>query len=256
MLCAIQQSTNQKVTAREVEKSDKPFLCPKCSKELNIRKGQIKAHHFAHKPPVTCSYGQGESEAHRKAKWAIYDALNKRSDVSECELEKSWGEVVSDIFVVIRGASIAIEVQISNLTIDQIIHRTKMYYSKDIAVLWLPLFLDNMSKNKYSPKAWERWLHATYYGRVYYWLADLTVVPVHFGAFNLYVEESHWYSEYGEEQNAGGYERTSKRYKTPAFGKHVNIAKNFVMCKRQSWSGGKINVPNCKLLIDKQEKWW
>ena len=153
MLCAIQQSSNIKVTARDVTKPEGPFVCPKCSRELNLRKGQIKAHHFAHKPPVTCSYGRGESEAHRKAKWAIYDCLKKRADVTECELEKSWGEVVSDVYVVIRGAPIALEVQISSLTIDEIMYRTKMYYEKDIAVLWLPLFSEKNRKEQVRTKS-------------------------------------------------------------------------------------------------------
>jgi competence protein CoiA len=79
---------------------------------------------------------------------------------------------------------------------------------------------------------------------------------MHFNEYKIYVEESHWYSEYGEEQSAGGYERTSKRWKTPKPGKHSNIANDFVMRNRDAWSGGKINVPECKLFIDKQEKWW
>jgi competence protein CoiA len=256
MLCAIQKTTNTKVTARGVTKSEGPFLCPKCIKELNLRKGQIKIHHFAHKPPVTCNYGHGESEAHRKAKWAVYSALNQRSDVSECELEKNHGEVISDIYVNIRGARIAIELQISTLTIDEIISRTKKYHANGIAVLWLPLFSDDLGKEKYSPKAWEKWLHATYFGRVYYWLADLTVIPVHFDEYKIYIEESSWYSEYGEEQNAGGYERTSKRWRTPKPGKQVNIANDFVIRNRKAWSGGKMNVPEARLLIDEQSKWW
>ena len=37
-----------RVEARDVEKLDGPFMCPKCGKALRLRKGEIKAHHFAH----------------------------------------------------------------------------------------------------------------------------------------------------------------------------------------------------------------
>jgi len=64
MLCAIQKINNEKVFARNSVKQEAPFACPSCSKEVTIKKGDIKAHHFAHKPPVTCDHGMGESDAH------------------------------------------------------------------------------------------------------------------------------------------------------------------------------------------------
>ena len=256
MLCSIQEKTNHKVIARAVEKSDGPFLCPSCRKELNVRKGQIKAHHFAHKSPVTCKYGSGESEAHRKAKWSIFDELNARSDVSYCELEKDLKTIRPDIYAVIRGMPVGIEVQISSLTLDQIIDRTEKYCQRNLAVLWLPLYTAKLTDEKYSPSAWERWLHAAYLGRVYYWLKGLSIVPIHFGEYKLWVEESSWYSEYGEEQSAGGYEKASKRFKTPQSGNPANIAQDFKVVDKDSWPGGKMNIPRRRILMDKQKTWW
>ena len=48
MLCAIKKCTGLKVVALSVEKADGPYLCPKCRVELNLKKGQIKAHQFLH----------------------------------------------------------------------------------------------------------------------------------------------------------------------------------------------------------------
>lgn len=252
MLCAIQQSTNKKVRARVVEKSDGPFYCPKCGSELNIRKGMVKVHHFAHKPPVTCNYGKGESETHRKAKESIYEALLERTDVSIVELEKDWGEVVSDVYAEIKGHAVAFEIQISNLTMAEIIHRTKSYASKGIAVLWLPIFNSKLNDERYTPSSWEKWLHAAYFGRVYYWLEGLSVIPVHFGDYQIEVEATSWYNQFGEEQYAGGYSKRSKKWREPITYPAVNIPTDFVLRNRKLWEGGKILVPACRILLDKQ----
>lgn len=228
-------------------KSDAPFKCPMCGNETILRKGKVKIHHFAHKPPVSCEYGKGESEAHRKCKQSIYSCLKQDPNVSECELEKNFGKVVSDVFFIHNGVKIAIEVQISNLTMDRIIERTKAYHDLGVYVLWLCLFDSNLNNECYSPKLWERWLHVNYYGRVYYWIEDLSLVPIHFEDYLLWVEQT----EYG-----GGYHRVSKRYKTPRKGSIVNILKDFKFVNRESWKGGNIDVPRCKIMLDTKKSWW
>ena len=66
-------TTNKEVLSMEVEKEDGPFFCPSCRGKVILKKGRIKIPHFAHKPPVTCIYGKGESEIHYKAKLEIRD---------------------------------------------------------------------------------------------------------------------------------------------------------------------------------------
>lgn len=251
MLCAIQHSSNQKVLARAVAKAEGPFHCPKCRRELNIRKGPVKIHHFAHKPPITCSYGAGESEAHRRAKESIYEALQRTSGVTTVELEKDWGAVVSDVYAEIKGHRVAFEVQISNLTMTEILDRTRAYAALGIAVLWLPLFDPKLNKPKYSPRGWEKWLHATYFGRVYYWMEGLTVIPVRFADYELEVPESTWYDQSGDEQSAGGFTRRSKRWRKPVIYPPATVPTDFVLRTRPPWKGGKFVVPACRILIDK-----
>lgn len=36
------------------------FFCKDCLKEVVLKKGRVRAHHFAHKSPVTCQYGIGK----------------------------------------------------------------------------------------------------------------------------------------------------------------------------------------------------
>ena len=135
MLTALRQSDSAKVLARASEKSEAPFLCPRCRRELVLRKGRIKVHHFAHKPPVTCALGKGETEQHLKAKLEIFDALRTEPNVSELELEKDLGMSVADVYARISGVPVAVEIQRSELSVNDIVARTKNYHRLGIAVL-------------------------------------------------------------------------------------------------------------------------
>lgn len=256
MLCAIRQNDGVKVFARNSTKLESPFFCPSCKKEVNIRKGNIKAHHFAHKPPVTCEHGKGESDAHRKCKEEIYNQLLLSENAREVDVEKDFGTVIADVFAIINKVPVAIEIQRSNLSVNQIRERTIKYEKLGIHVLWLALLNNNLESKKYNPKAWEKWCHATYFGRVYYWLEKLTVAPVHFMEYQTYVEPSSWYDSDGNECSGGGYYKTLKNSKTPKLGTYVNIDADFEPRYKQSWSGGTINIPNCRIYIDRQKVWW
>jgi competence protein CoiA-like protein len=97
MLCAIRYSDNKKVLARDESKSNKPFFCPICSDEAILKKGTVKVHHFAHKPPVTCEYGRGETEKHRMCKMEVFEGLKEHRRFRQVELEKGMGTVRPDI---------------------------------------------------------------------------------------------------------------------------------------------------------------
>lgn len=256
MLCGIRASDNQKVFARDSEKLEGPFACPKCKYELVLKKGLIKVHHFAHKPPSSCLYGAGETEAHRSCKETIYLELKKLGFVTDLDVEANLVSVVADIYCKINNVPVAIEIQRSNLSVNEIITRTIKYERLGISVLWLALYNDKLKEERYSPNAWEKWCHAAYFGRVYYWHSGLNIVPVHYSEHKLYVDESSWYNEYGEEQSAGGYYRTSKRYKTPIAGNVLNLSSAFHPSYRPAWSGGTVQIPNCRIYLDKLPNWW
>ncbi|MBF0250384.1 MAG: competence protein CoiA [Alphaproteobacteria bacterium] len=256
MLSGIKNSSNSKVFARNVTKEDAPFSCPGCRGELTIKKGNIKTHHFAHKPPFNCSRGQGETDAHRKCKEDIFLNLSTRQNVTHLDLEADFGTSVADIFCRIDGIPVAIEIQKSDVTVNQITLRTQNYHLRGINVLWLALYNPKLDEKRYSPKAWEKWCHAAYFGRVYYWINSLTVLPVHFAEYRLDVECSSWYDEYGEEQSAGGYTKRSKRYRAPLVGSQLDIATDFRSTTKDAWSRGTVSVPQCSLYVDRLRKWW
>lgn len=256
MLCGIRVQDNVKVFASNSDKAQGPFLCPGCKHELVLRKGRIKVHHFAHMPPYHCQRGEGESDAHRKCKESIYKTLSQYNHVTSLDVEADFGTVIADIYCVINNIPVAIEIQRSTLSVNEITKRTAAYEKLGIHVLWLALFNKKLGEERYSPKAWEKWCHATYFGRVYYWIADSTIAPVHFAEYKSYVESSSWYNEYGEEQSAGGYYKSSKRYKKPSIGNYLNLATDFQASYKQEWRGGTIYVPNCRIYNDKLRKWW
>lgn len=256
MLTAIRQRDKQKILARDAQKAETPFYCPKCLCEVILHKGNIRVHHFNHKPSVTCTWGQGETNQHYSAKLAIYDALLAEPNVSGAELEKDFGISVADVFAVINETPVAIEVQRSNLSVSDIISRTKNYYRLGICVLWVALPTKDLWDNKYSLNAWGKWCHAAYFGRVYYWDSGQYFHVVHFGQRLLHVEYKTWYEPGGYENSAGGYDRISKRYKTPHHGQRVKLSKDFRPINKDAWSGGSVIIPECRLYVDRQQKWW
>ena len=79
--------TQEKSLAWLTEKSQAPFSCPECNSEVILKKGKVRAHHFAHKPPVDCIYGVGESQKHLTIKRQVYEALVNHHNCSRCELD-------------------------------------------------------------------------------------------------------------------------------------------------------------------------
>lgn len=256
MLTAIRQSDQEKVQARDTSKAEEPFTCPTCNKEVVIHKGRIRIHHFKHKPPVTCYRGKGESQQHLAAKQEIYDALRSEPNVVDLEIEKDFGVSVADVYAQISGVRVAIELQKSTLSVADITARTANYHKLGIAVLWLGLWAPALSESRYRPKAWEKWCHAAYFGRVYYWKTGLIIRPIHFATYSTYVEERSWYESGGYEQSAGGYSRRSKVYRTPRPGIDCLLPLSFVRKLNDGFRADKVVVYPCTLYGSQQKKWW
>jgi len=244
MLTAKRQSDDLKIAAWEAERDQRPFLCHCCNQVVTLRKGGIRAPHFAHQPPVTCEYGTGESEEHRRAKLAIYESLRTSNRVTKCEIERNLGTVRPDISAYINNVPVAIEVQLSSLSLERIRYRTAEYARRRIYVLWLPLYMTALKGELYQPRPWERWLHAAYFGRVYYWLEGLQIMPVHF--------RDYYASMRGRTRD---YEKLSQR-KVPLAGRVVDLIDDFKPVQREAWANKYISIPPSRLLMDKQAAWY
>jgi competence protein CoiA len=248
MLVAGIKGSRISINAWQASRGDGPFCCPACGKEVVLHKGQIRVHHFAHKADSVCRHGTGETDLHRRAKMELYQALSAHSEL-ECRLEVPLDGVRADVWLrsVRTKRTYAIEVQISQLTMAQIIERTKRYAKQGVYVLWVFEWKQELLTAQYSPSLKERWAHALNFGYVYYWRGDDEVTPVKFGKHLLYRPASTWF-EQGEEQSAGGYEYASKRYRTPIVGKSLHISRDFQGVQRAAWKGGDIEIPACRIL--------
>ena len=229
MLSAYNQSGE--VMATEVSPEDGPFYCPACREQVILKQGRIVIAHFAHYPEATCAYpNEGESDEHRLAKLEIYQALLQASGVTDVRLERYLQDVRPDVSFVKNGQLVAVEIQVSQLSRDDIAWRTKAYARKDIAVLWTPLLLEGVCKEPYAPNPWERYLHTMYYGKVYYFVEDLQLQPVTFEGY--LVQARSWYAP----------EQRSKRFVTTLLRSPVLIT-DLVPRWRSAWR----DLPRAKL---------
>jgi competence protein CoiA len=247
MLSAKRLSDGQIVHAYFEKKQNGPFRCLDCNEEVILKTGRSRIDHFAHVNPLACSYAEGESDLHRKCKMEIYESLLKERGVKNVVLENPLGTVRPDVSAEINGVPVAIEIQISSLSIETLMKRTIDYHQKGIYVLWLLQWMPDLDKPKYSPRHWEKWVHACYFGRVYYWKQGLEVIEYAFEPSLNIVPRKTLYSTSGKKITLGGYAQRSVRFRNPVRGKILNLARDFGPQLRYWWEGGGIKVPDAKL---------
>jgi competence protein CoiA len=249
MLSAKRKSDGQTVAAYFESVRNGPFVCLQCNEEVILKPGRRRVNHFAHANPIACKFAEGESEAHRRCKMEIYEALLKTPGVRDAALERPLGTVRPDVSAYINRVPVAIEVQISSLSLETIMSRTIQYARKGIYVLWLLQWTPDLDARRYAPRLWEKWIHAAYFGRVYYWVEGLSVVSYSFEARFKSVPRKSWYSADGEKMTGGGYSRISKRYRAPVRGETLNLATDFGPKQRFWWEAKGIKVPDAKLFM-------
>ncbi len=240
MLCAKRKLDGQIVTAYMESKTNAPFICPECGDEVVLKTGTEKVNYFAHKNPRVCRYDANESEAHRQCKFQIYQALLREPNVEKAAMERPLGSNRPDVSACINGTPVAIEIQISSLSEETIKFRM---------LLWTP----DLTDARYTPRLWEKWIHAAYFGRVYYWIEGLTVACYNFEPSLKSVPKKTWYSEKGNKMTAGGYSRRSKRHRTAIRGETLNLVKDFAPKDRDWWEGNGITIPFAKLFMHRHK---
>jgi competence protein CoiA len=251
MLSALRKSDGQTVSAYFESKRNGPFFCLVCQDEVILKAGRNRINHFAHANPLACRFAEGESDEHRRCKMEIYEALLREPRARDVQLERPFETVRPDVSAYIHGVPVAIEVQISSLSVETIMRRTIDYHRKGIYVLWLLQWTPELDAKRYTPRLWEKWIHACYFGRVYYWTGGLNVVSYQFEPSFKTVPRKTWYSEGGRKMTAGGYSVRSKRYRAAIRGKMLNLATDFAPRERSWWEGGGVKVPDAKIYIER-----
>jgi competence protein CoiA len=166
MLVALNQS-KIRCLAWETEKSESPFFCPECHGEVIIKKGYVKEHHYAHKPPSNCQYGSGESQLHYKTKKELYLNLKDHPRCTKCEIERRLDGVRPDVSLFIDKYPVAIEIQRSCVDISEIVKKAEKYTKLGIYLIYIfpeegPRDIWHEGEARYTcrPNQWEKFLHS------------------------------------------------------------------------------------------------
>ena len=259
MLVAL-TSVNERKVSFETSKNEGPFFCPCCKKEVGLRKGYKKVHHFYHiNDNPDCPIPK-ESEIHLRIKKEMYEHFNKLRNCRKCELERNLGDVRPDISLYIDDTPVAIEIQKSDISCDLIRQRMQRYSHLGIYVLWvLPELLIHEKANPWGEikkyhnlKDWEKFLHVMYNERLYYWNGGTNVDAVHFEPARLF----HDGDEYGD-----SYWYDAKKRMVPDYlEKQLCVEDNFTysQCRAGSVkvSTGYEKIPQCRIFIDTTPEWW
>lgn len=194
------------------------YRCAGCMQEVILKKGSKVVHHFAHRPPMTCAYGAGETQAHMAAKMLLLEHFAAKG--YQADVEYPIGEQRADVHVLSpKGASFVFEIQHSPISPEEIAKRTEGYYKSGSAVIWLPLIdmsalFDRLEPDtysdyvvrRYSPKPFERWIQG-YHGAAPVWFVDA-------GTGYLWACVMHDHIiEVPATEWGGGYDKVSKRWK-------------------------------------------
>jgi competence protein CoiA len=242
------------VQARDVTKEDDPFCCLGCTAAVCLKKGQRIAHHFAHLVTTTCQAGKGEGALHRRIKEAISEVLKMYPQVSYLKQER---HVLKSVYPDIsfrwqmhpgKYYWMVIEVQVSPISEKKgegIWRRTQEYTARNVYVLWvLPWNEQLVNGAKYRPHPWERYLHALYMRRVYYWRPDQMLQPVIYIDLTVDGEEYHWYATKDKWIAAGS--PCESVYKRLSFAPPIQIT-DLCTLTYNTWETDHISLPKRKL---------
>jgi competence protein CoiA len=251
MLLARRKLTGEMIDAYFALDHHGPFVCPICKDEVILKMGRKTVNHFAHANPIACKFAIGESDEHRRCKLGIFRALQTAPGVRNIELEQPIGMNRADVSAEIGGVRVAIEVQLSALSLETIQERTIEYFREGVYVLWLLQWTPALDSQRYTPTLWEKWIHALNFGHAYYWLGGLNVASYSFEPHMKSVPKRSWFSPSGKKLSAGGYAQRSKRHRTAVRGDALNIAKDFGPKQRYWWQGNEFTLPDAKIFVSK-----
>lgn len=184
-------------------------------------------HHFAHKPPITCDLGAGETQQHLLGKELFRRHFAGKGYWVEVEypLAERGIQLRADVLTAPRpNARRAFEIQHTPLDVREIERRTCEYLTLGIPVLWIPVLRpdrcapvaveDGLAIARYPARPYEHWIHG--YGQETVWYFDPAAECLWRGTFSPYVLDvrgSRWYDRDGHERSAGAAPRASKRWR-------------------------------------------
>lgn len=111
------------------------FTCPDCEHPLQLKVGDIKIPHFAHKSKSACIFsGEPESSLHLQGKILLHEFFtNKNVPV---ELEKYLPEIRQRADLLVDGQTV-IEFQCSPISANDVVRRSAAYSEIGVKPIWI-----------------------------------------------------------------------------------------------------------------------
>lgn len=133
MILAIDNKGTQ-ITAENAVRG-KEYYCPVCNSRLTLKRGRVKAPHFSHLHIIDCMryLYKRESVEHLELKHVLYLALTPDHHTA-MEFYLHEIEQIADLLV---NKNRALEIQLSQISPELIVRRTKGYASLGIDAIWL-----------------------------------------------------------------------------------------------------------------------
>lgn len=184
MLVALNE-VDEQVTA-DVALRGGVYICPACHASVVLKQGRQVLPHFAHVPATPCCVvSEPESATHLAMKAAVYERFRAEPWVRGCELERVIDQRRADVWLETAVGPMAVECQVSPVTVEELRAKLNEYTEAGIATLYLVhhSVLASLTEGaEVRVPAWVLALHALYRGRVYVYRQDGAIVPVHLGA--------------------------------------------------------------------------
>jgi competence protein CoiA len=118
-------------------KKGQTFYCPSCHQIVFLKHGTVVMPHFAHQKDGECvSFSENESIKHLKTKLLLRDSLSKKFQV---EIEKVLPQIKqrADLMVSDGNRQLAIEFQLSPISVAKLRQRNSGYQRIGIPVIWI-----------------------------------------------------------------------------------------------------------------------
>ncbi|WP_249705455.1 competence protein CoiA [Bacillus zhangzhouensis] len=114
------------------------FYCPECRQEVQLKLGEHRVYHFAHKQLTACPLAaSGETVYHQAGKAAIKDWLTRLGHEPVMEKYVSKVQQRPDVTVAIGDAGYAIEFQCANISQQELRKRTEGLRAAGLFPIWI-----------------------------------------------------------------------------------------------------------------------
>lgn len=181
MLLAV--DTNGTPIMAGVARRGERYSCPACGAGVVYRQGRWIAPHFAHRPAEPCPYrSEPESAAHLAMKAWVYERFSAEQWVERCQLERVIGDFRTDVWLETDVGPVAVECQVSPVTLFELKEKLEAYTAAKVATLYLIHYsvLATLAEGaELRVPAWVLALHALYRGRLYVGEGNGSLVPIH-----------------------------------------------------------------------------